>query len=147
MRELRTQVRLARSVDEVFSFFADARNLERLTPPWVRFKIGTPGPIDMRVGAIIDYTIRVHAVPLRWTTRISAWDPPHRFEDVQIRGPYRAWIHEHTFEPIQGGVLCGDFVRYQSRLGWLTHPLFVDRDVRRIFEYRSRALIALFGGL
>ncbi len=127
-------------LEETFAFFADARNLESLTPPWVGFQIITPAPIIMQVGTLIDYRIRVHGVPLTWRTQIAAWDPPHRFVDVQLVGPYRRWHHEHTFEACAGGTRAVDRVEYRAPLAWLTHPLMVSRDVSRIFDYREIAL-------
>jgi len=96
----------------VFPFFAEARNLETLTPPWLKFEVLTPAPIVMRPGTLIDYRIRVHGLPIRWRTEITAWDPPHRFVDVQLHGPYTLWHHTHTFEERDGGTLCLDHVRY-----------------------------------
>jgi hypothetical protein len=147
MREIRftTELWLPRPRDEVFPFFADARNLEAITPPWVRFRILTPGPIEMRPGTLIDYRIAVHGIPVRWRTEIAEWQPPFRFVDVQVAGPYRLWHHTHTFEERDGGTLCGDVVRYWPRGGWLVDRLFVSHDVRRIFEYRARRLRELLG--
>lgn len=144
-RVLQTEVFIPRPRAEVFAFFADASNLERLTPRWVNFRIVTPPPIEMKQGAIIDYTIRIHGVPVRWRTEIEAWEPPRRFVDTQLQGPYWLWRHEHTFEEVEGGTLCGDRVTYRAPMGWLTHPLLVDRDVRRIFEYRKAKLLEIFG--
>src|SRR5262245_47086768 len=98
IRTLTTELWLPQSVEKVFEFFSDAANLEMLTPPWLRFRILTPAPITMEKGALIEYRIRWRWLPLRWWTEISRWEPPHRFVDQQIRGPYRLWIHEHTFE-------------------------------------------------
>lgn len=128
----------------MFPFFADARNLERITPPWLRFRILTPGPIEMRVGALIDYRLRIRGVPVRWRTRIAAWEPPHRFVDEQVRGPYRRWVHEHTFEPTDGGTLCRDRVEYAVPGGALIARLLVRPDVERIFAYRRAVLASLF---
>ncbi len=125
---------------ELFPFFADATNLEKLTPPWLSFKILTPTPIAMSAGTLIDYRLRVHGIPLRWRTRINIWQPPHRFVDEQIRGPYRQWIHTHTFEPRDGGTLACDHVRYAVPGGALVNRLFVRRDVERIFAYRHERL-------
>jgi len=132
--------------DAVFSFFADARNLEAITPPWVNFAILTPEPIDMRTGARIDYRLRVHGFPLRWITEISAWDPPYRFVDRQLRGPYRRWIHTHTFEEKDGGTLCHDAVEYAVPGGRFINWLLVRRDVEKIFAYRQQALSDRFRG-
>lgn len=139
-----SEVRLPRPVEEVFPFFADARNLESITPGFLRFQVVTPGPIEMRVGAIIDYRLRVRGVPLRWRTRILAWEPNRRFVDEQVRGPYRLWVHEHTFEPDGGGTICRDRVEYASPLSFLTHRLLVRPDVERIFAHRSRRLLEIF---
>ncbi len=136
---------LPRPRAEVFPFFADARNLEDLTPPWLHFEILTPLPIPMRAGALIDYRLRVHGVPLRWRTRIEVWDPPAGFVDVQVRGPYRLWHHTHRFEEQDGGTLCVDRVRYWPRGGAWVNRLFVRRDVARIFAYRARVLHQRFG--
>jgi ligand-binding SRPBCC domain-containing protein len=135
-------------LDEVFDFFADARNLEALTPPWLRFEILTPMPIAMRPGARIDYRLRVHGVPLRWRSEITVWEPPHRFVDVQIRGPYRHWHHEHRFAERDGGTAIGDVVDYAVGglfLEPLLHRFLVAPDVRRIFAYRQARLAQQFG--
>ena len=129
--------------DEVFAFFADAFNLEAITPPWLGFRIVTPRPIDMRKGALIEYRLRLHRVPVRWLTRIEAWEPGVRFVDAQIRGPYKLWHHTHTFEPHPEGTLVRDRVRYEMPLGpagELTHRLFVARDLGRIFDHRQAAV-------
>lgn len=128
----------------VFPFFADAANLERITPPWVRFRILTPGPIVMRLGTLIDYRIRVHGLPLPWRTEIAEWEPPFRFVDVQLRGPYRLWQHTHTFVEVGGGTLCRDEIAYAVLGGSVINRLFVQRDVERIFAHRREALAGLF---
>lgn len=135
---------LPRPLEEVFAFFADAHNLQALTPPWVHFHILTPAPIAMRAGTLIDYRIRVHGFPIRWRTEIQEWSPPHRFVDVQLRGPYRLWHHTHTFEARDGGTLCRDEVRYRPFGGALIQRLFVRGDVERIFAFRRDKLAALF---
>ncbi len=126
--------------EELFSFFADAANLDAITPPWLHFHIVTPPPIAMHVGALIDYRLRVHGIPLRWRTRINEWQPPHRFVDEQIRGPYRQWIHEHTFAARDGGTLARDVVRYAVPFDFIAHGWFVRPDVEQIFQYRADAL-------
>ncbi|MFN3407661.1 MAG: SRPBCC family protein [Limisphaerales bacterium] len=137
---------LARPVEAVFPFFADARNLQAITPPWLDFQVLTPDPIEMRAGTLIDYKLRVHGVPLRWRTLIREWEPPHRFVDEQLRGPYRQWIHEHTFAARDGGTLARDVVRYAVPGGALVNRWFVRRDVERIFAFRRRELARRFGG-
>ena len=131
---------------EVFGFFADAGNLGSITPPWVRFKILTPKPITMRPGTLIDYQIRIHGIPIRWRTEIAEWNPPHRFVDVQLRGPYTLWHHTHTFAERDRGTVCTDQIRYRPCGGALMNRLFVRRDVERIFAYRSRRLRELLAG-
>jgi len=135
---------LRRPRTEVFAFFADAANLERLTPPWLGFEIVTPLPIAMRPGALIDYRLRIHGFPLRWRSEITAWDPPTSFVDEQRRGPYRAWHHTHTFSERDGGTCIHDRVRYAVPGGIVVQKLLVERDVRTIFAYRERVLRELF---
>ena len=145
--ELRTRIRLARPRDEVFAFFADAANLEAITPPLLRFRILTPQPIEMRPGALIEYQLRLRGLPVRWKTEITAWEPPHRFVDEQLRGPYRLWVHEPTFEEAPGGgTFVIDRVRYRVPFGRLANWLLVERDVRKIFTWRGEVLLRRFGG-
>ena len=134
-----------RPIDEVFPFFGDAGNLEQLTPPWLRFKILTPRPIEMRPGTLIDYRLRVRGIPLRWQSEITVWEPPFRFVDEQRRGPYRLWIHEHSFQSLDGGTLCRDAVRYAVPFDFFAHRLFVRPDIERIFAFRRGVLLARFG--
>jgi ligand-binding SRPBCC domain-containing protein len=144
LHTLSTELLLPKPRSEVFRFFADARNLEAITPPWVQFQILTPGVIEMRPGALIDYRIKIHGIPVRWRTEITGWEPPFRFVDEQRRGPYRRWIHTHTFEEHPQGTLCRDHVQYAVWGGQLIHWLFVRRDVQRIFQYRTERLNQLF---
>jgi ligand-binding SRPBCC domain-containing protein len=137
---------LPRSPEEIFGFFSDAFELQTLTPSWLRFCVLTPPPIHMRAGVLIDYRLQVHGLPLRWQSRIDQWSPPIRFTDVQTRGPYRYWSHEHIFQPLDGGTLCRDIVEYQVYGGMLVHALFVRRDLSRIFKYRQTILQQLFPG-
>lgn len=129
---------------EVFRFFSDAANLEHLTPPWLRFEVLTPAPIEMAPGALIDYRLRWRGVPLRWRTEIEIWEPARRFVDRQIRGPYRLWRHEHLFEEHRGGTMVEDRIEYAAIGGRLAHRLVVDRDVETIFAYRRQALQSIF---
>ncbi|HSR69420.1 MAG TPA: SRPBCC family protein [Acidobacteriota bacterium] len=130
--------------EEIFPFFADAANLHRLTPDTMNFEILTPTPIKMGEGTVIDYKLRVRKIPMRWRSEITAWEPPHRFTDEQLRGPYRQWIHEHTFEEKDGGTVCRDRVRYALWGGWIVDKLLVRRDVESIFEYRQAQLKKIF---
>ena len=130
--------------DDVFSFFSDAFQLEQITPDWLNFRILTQPPIELRKGTLIDYRIRLHGISIGWTTEISSWDPPCSFTDRQLRGPYRLWEHRHTFEEVNGGTLTVDRVRYRAVGGRLANWLVVERDLRRIFEYRRERMLALF---
>jgi ligand-binding SRPBCC domain-containing protein len=131
----------------VFDFFSDAFGLEELTPPWLNFHVMTPRPITMREGLLIDYRLRLHGIPLRWQSRIDAWEPPFRFVDVQVRGPYRRWHHEHVFAEVAGGTLCRDIVHYAVPGGALIEKLLVRPDLRKIFAYRqARLRELLFAG-
>ena len=141
---LETRLFLPRPLDIVFLFFADAANLEAITPPWLRFAIVTPHPIAMHAGALIQYRLRLHGIPLRWQSEITTWEPPHRFVDEQRRGPYRTWIHEHTFKESKVGCEVCDFIRYAALGGWVADRLFVGHNVRRIFEYRAHKLQEIF---
>jgi len=132
--------------EEVFDFFADAMNLQRITPPWLGIRVLTPPPIAMAPGARIEYRLRLHGLPLRWLTQISVWEPPHGFVDVQLRGPYRLWHHTHSFEPDGDGVRVRDVVRYAlplGPLGGLANAAFVRRDLARIFDHRQQAVARL----
>jgi len=144
MPRLLSSVRLAAPLAEVFAFFADARNLQALTPPFLRFEVLTLAPIEMRAGALIDYRLRVHGLPLRWRSEITVWDPPSRFVDEQRRGPYRAWRHEHRFTAEGDGTRVDDEVSYEVLGGGLVDRLFVRRDLDRIFAFRREALLRRF---
>lgn len=131
---------IAAPLEEVFSFFADAENLETISPPWLRFRITTPGPIIMKEGALIRYRLRLRMVPISWTTRITAWQPPYRFVDEQLSGPFRMWVHEHTFEERNGRTLARDRVDYIVPGGAIVHRLFVRPDLEKIFTFRENIL-------
>ena len=144
---LRREQALEVPVEAAFAFFADARNLEAITPPLLRFELVTPPPIEMGVGTFLQYRLRVRGVPVRWDTLIQAWEPPRRFIDVQVRGPYRLWHHTHEVEPLDGDrSLMRDTVRYAigfGPLGKLAHRLVVRRDLQAIFDYRAERVPAL----
>lgn len=144
---LRTRIVLPRPREEVFAFFADAENLGRITPPELGFRIVTAVPVAMLEGALIDYRLRLFGVPMKWRTLISRWEPPGCFVDEQLSGPYRKWVHTHTFREVPGGTEVSDEVRYAlpfPPLGELALPL-VRLQLRRIFAYRARRLTARFG--
>lgn len=146
VREFKSELWLPLPPEEVFPFFANAANLETITPPWLNFKIITPTPIAMGEGTLIDYRLRIRGFPVRWRTRIRSWQPPHRFVDEQLRGPYRQWIHEHTFEARDGGTLARDLVSYAVPFDFLTHSWMVRPDIEMIFRFRADLLIRYFNG-
>jgi ligand-binding SRPBCC domain-containing protein len=136
-----------RPLDAVFEFFSDARNLEVLTPAWLKFKILTPAPIRIAAGAHIQYRLSWHGVPLRWTTEITRWNPPHDFEDIQLSGPYKLWRHTHRFLADNGGTRMTDIVEYALPFGFLgraAHALQVRRNVEKIFDYRYDRIQEIF---
>ncbi len=134
-------------LDTAFAFFSNAMNLEKITPPWLNFRVLTPAPITLKPGTRIDYRLRVRGIPIAWTSLISTWEPPYRFVDEQVKGPYREWIHEHTFEAVDGGTLVRDRVRYRVPGGALVNRLFVEPDVRRIFDYRQSVMRELLAAV
>ncbi|MCS6852088.1 MAG: SRPBCC family protein [Gemmataceae bacterium] len=147
LRTLEREIWLPRPIDEVFAFFSDAFNLNRLTPPWLRFEVLTPPPIVMRPGTRIDYRLRLHGLPIRWQTLITRWEPPSLFVDEQVRGPYRRWVHHHRFTPCDGGTVARDHVEYAVPGGPfepLIHRFLVFPDLEAIFAYRHHQLLALF---
>ena len=137
---LEAKTRLSRTVEEVFDFFGNAHNLERLTPSFLRFEVLTPDPIIMREGTLIDYRLSLRGIPVSWRSEISAWEPPHRFVDVLVKGPYRRWVHEHRFEESGGGMLMTDRVEYSVLGGAIINMLLVEPELRRIWEYRDQEI-------
>lgn len=140
---IETETFIPRPREEVFEFFSDARNLERITPPFLRFQIQTPLPIEMEEGRIIEYRLRLSGIPIGWKSEITRWEPPRCFVDTQLRGPYRQWVHEHRFEPGEGGTQMMDRVEYRLPFGWLggiAHFLFVRRQVEAIFAHRAAVI-------
>ena len=137
------------SLQEVFSFFSDAGNLQTLTPKWLRFQILTPQPIEMAPGITIDYRLFWHGIPMHWQTEITRWEPPHQFEDLQVKGPYQLWHHTHRFQAVDQGTRIADSVRYSLPFGVLgraAHAFSVRQNVEDIFNYRDAKVRALFGG-
>jgi ligand-binding SRPBCC domain-containing protein len=137
-----------RPLDEVFAFFDRPENLQKLTPPSLGFEILTPEPLEMYRGALIDYTIKIWGVPLHWRTLITCYDPPHKFVDEQLKGPYSFWHHTHTFTEVEGGTKIADHVRYAMPFGILgraIHAVYVERDLKRIFGFREKLVRELFG--
>jgi ligand-binding SRPBCC domain-containing protein len=134
---------LARPRDEVFAFFANAANLEAITPPWLHFQVMNPALV-IQQGVLIDYRLTLYGIPLKWQSEISRWNPPASFVDEQRKGPYRRWVHTHTFADERGGTRVGDAVEFEVPFGWLVGRL-VQRDVNRIFAFREQALRQRFG--
>jgi ligand-binding SRPBCC domain-containing protein len=141
---IETEIWLPAPLDEVFEFFSNATNLETLTPPWLKFEVLTPSPIEMKPSTLIDYRLRMRGLPIRWQSEITEWSPPQRFVDEQRKGPYRLWHHTHTFAEKDGGTLVGDIVSYAVPGGSFINTLFVKRDVQNIFAYRHRQLLEIF---
>jgi ligand-binding SRPBCC domain-containing protein len=142
---LTTAVLLPHAVDRVFQFVSDTNSLEILISPWFRLRMLTPCPIDMGIATCIDYRLRIHCVPVRWESEITAWEPPFRFVYEQRRGPFRHWVHEHTFLDRNEETLARDHVHYSVPGGRLAHDLFVRRDLERLFLYRRAQLLRIFG--
>ena len=137
-------MKLALNRDEVFPFFCDVRNLERITPRELHFHIITPQPIQIEEGTMVDYRLSLYGIPLKWRSKITVWEPPHRFVDEQVQGPYKMWVHTHRFREDEGGTVIDDTVRYRLPLwplGELAFPL-VQQQLRRIFRYRQQAIAA-----
>ncbi len=137
---------LPRPIDEVFSFFSRPENLQAITPPWLDFRM-VETPDNLQSGALIRYRLRWRWIPIRWTTEITEWEPPHSFVDRQISGPYLLWNHQHSFTPREGGTLMHDFVTYALPLGpvgGMARGFLVKRDVERIFNFRAQTMRQLF---
>jgi len=145
---LRCELKTPSSIEKTFSLFEDPRNLARITPPWLGFHIRT-ADVQMKRGALIDYTIRWLGLPLRWRTLITDYTPPHRFVDVQLKGPYTLWRHLHMFHETPTGTVVTDEVRYVLPLGpfgQIAHGALVSRQLLEIFVYRQRSMAELLGG-
>jgi ligand-binding SRPBCC domain-containing protein len=144
---LQRELWVPRPLPDVFDFFAKAENLERITPPWMQFRIVTPPPIEVRQGTTIAYALRVRGIPLKWISKIDKWDPPHEFVDIQVKGPYKFWHHTHRFSERAGGTSIEDTVRYGlpfGALGRSVNWLQVAGDLAKIFDYRAQQVQELF---
>jgi len=143
----RTQI-IPRPRAEVFAFFSDAKNLERITPPMVGFRFLSPPPAVIGAGTLIDYQLKLHGFPLRWRTRIETFEPGVAFTDIQLRGPYRSWHHRHAFSDVTGGTRMDDTIDYQLPLGPIgavAGSLWVARALRQIFDFRAHRIAEIFG--
>jgi len=138
---------LDRPVEEVFAFFSDANNLQAITPKQLHFHILTPGPIRLEAGARMDYQLKLHGIPVKWATLIESWEPPHKFVDVQLRGPYRVWRHTHRFAAAGGGTRIFDDVEYELQFGPLgraVEAIWARREIVKIFAYRTEVMARRF---
>ena len=142
-----TETIINKPLQEVFEFFSNAQNLNLLTPPQLQFEILTPFPIAMKRGTLIDYKLKLSGIPFYWKTEIALWEPPFRFVDMQLKGPYKIWIHEHRFEEKNGKTYMYDTVEFLSP-GWFLEPiinkLFIEKKVKEIFAYREKKLKEIF---
>lgn len=144
VRNFESQLWLPQPRGKVFAFFSDAQNLDLITPPWMHFQTIKQSQGEMQQGTVMDHRLRIHGFPLRWRSEITDWDPPTRFVDQQVRGPYRLWIHEHRFEERDGGTLVQDHVSYAVLFDFLIHRSFIRPDIERIFAYRGKKLREIF---
>lgn len=147
MRTLERESVIKAPIEKVFDFFSKAENLNIITPPQLKFDIITPMPITIKEGTIIDYKIKISGLSFKWRTKITDWEPPNRFIDIQTKGPYKMWVHEHTFTADGNNTVMKDKVNYISK-GWFLEPLiqrfFVRKRVEDIFDYRQKKLSAIF---
>lgn len=147
-KKLEFTQRIPADLDQVFSFFSAASNLEKITPPWLHFRIIGQSTPEVQKGTLIDYRLRIRGVPIKWRTLIAEWNPKTSFVDTQLKGPYKLWHHTHTFLEKDGGVLMTDTVRYEVPFGTLGNLLagsYVKNDVVKIFNYRKEVISKTFG--
>lgn len=137
---LSTELLIEKPIDKVFSYFSDAHNLVEITPLKMKLVVLTPPPIEMQIGTLIDYRLKLKGIPLRWQSEITEWNPPHKFVDEQRKGPYRVWIHTHIFDETDQGTIVRDRVEYAVLGGQIVDKLLVRPDLQKIFEYRSKRL-------
>jgi ligand-binding SRPBCC domain-containing protein len=147
VRTLHREAKIAALLPMVFAFFSEARNLDKITPPWLHFKVVEQTDLEVKAGTLIHYQLTWHGLPMRWTTLIEEWQAPAKFVDVQLKGPYRLWHHTHTFEACDGGTIIRDEVQYAVPFGALGDFFAgwkVKRDVERIFDYRTSQIAEIF---
>jgi ligand-binding SRPBCC domain-containing protein len=146
--ELTDQFIVRSDLQKTWDFFSRAENLPRITPAWMKFEIRTPQPIEIQQDTLLDYTIRWMGIPLRWRTRIIDWSPPRQFIDLQLRGPYSLWHHQHRFAACEEGTICSDRVTYKvpvPGVGRIMNALVVRRQLTGIFEFRRRVIAQELG--
>ncbi|OGB65303.1 MAG: hypothetical protein A2Y94_01305 [Caldithrix sp. RBG_13_44_9] len=142
-----TTSHLENPIEEIFQFFSNAENLSRVTPPHLKFEILTSLPIEMKKGTLIEYRLKIHHLPVYWQTEITVWEPPFRFVDVQLKGPYRKWVHEHKFEKMRAGTQMTDLVEYALPGGPfapIINKIFVGKDIKKIFSFRGNIFREIF---
>jgi ligand-binding SRPBCC domain-containing protein len=147
-REFFTRQFIPQNQNEVFKFFSNENNLERLTPPFLNFKVLKKSTPEIQNSTLIDYSLKIHGMPVKWKTEILNWKPPVSFIDQQLRGPYKKWHHTHSFESFAGGTLMTDRVIYKLPFGFigqLAAGCMVEGDIKKIFNYRRQEIINVFG--
>jgi ligand-binding SRPBCC domain-containing protein len=145
---LETRLWLARPRSQVFAFFADPTHLERVSPPSLRLRLLTPA-VPLAAGAVLDFRVAWLGLPLRWRAYIREFDPPYRFVDVQVRGPWARWEHRHRFLEEDGGTWMEDRVTYRMALGPLgraAYAALVHRQLRAAWAFRQARVAELLGG-
>ena len=146
--ELTDRFEVKANLAETWRFFSTAENLPLITPPWLRFTVATPSPITIEQDTVLDYVVRPFGFPMKWKTRIIDWSPPRQFIDLQIKGPYTLWHHQHRFSELAGGTLCEDRVTYRlpmGPLGRIFHPVTVRRQLLEIFRFRRKVMAEKLG--
>ena len=141
---LNSEIWLPSPRGRVFDFFADPKNLQRITPDWLQFEITSNPKLGISQGTVLEYRLKLRGIPLRWRSEIAVWEPPRRFVDRQVKGPYSLWVHEHTFVEEKGGTKVGDHVEYAAVGGPLVQKFFIAPDLEKIFAYRKRVLEKIF---
>ena len=146
--ELTDHFEVQADLPTTWRFFSAVENLAKITPPWLAFTVRMNGPVEIRDGSLLDYTIKWMGFPIKWRTRIIDWSPPRQFIDIQLRGPYALWHHQHVFEPNNGGVICQDRVIYRlpgAPIAPLVHALVVNRQLTEIFRFRRKVIAQELG--
>ena len=130
-------------IEEVFNYFSNPSNLQKITPKYLNFKIKNNPPFIMKKGQLFEYRLRVRGIPITWISLISSYDPPYSFIDEQIKGPYSSWHHTHLFKEENGGTVIIDEVKYTLPLGLIgkiVNLIWVKKDLDKIFQYRQKII-------